>query len=438
MRQHRRVLKIKGFAIMLRRDFIAGTGAASLALAAPLRAATAPASSLRATLDAIAADDIAHDPEDATGTGLDKGKLAGLRYRLQSRTLAERNANLARNQHWLAVLSRFDANRLTAQERRELTLAKYLVEQRVIAPRDFALDSVQRPYRLFQQGGAYFSVPDFLNSQHPIENKADAEAYLSRLDGFATVLDQDTAVQRAMAARGIVAPAWSLDLTLGQMAKLRDAPVGQSGLVRSLADRAAAKGIPGNWAARASAIVTRRVLPALDRQMALVRALRRTTPAGDGAWRLPRGEAIYAAALRQATTTDMTPEQVHQTGLDQVADITARLDSILREAGLTSGSVGDRLTQLNHRSDQLYPDTAAGRRDMITSLNAGIRAMYDRLPQAFAGVPRLPLEIRAVPTDIQDGASNGYYNPAPLDGSRPAIYWINLKDVGDWPKYTLP
>ena len=100
--------------------------------------------------------------------------------------------------------------------------------------------------------------------------------------------------------------------------------------------------------------------------------------------------------------------------------------------------MGERLTALNVRPEQLYPDTDAGRKTLIASLNQGNTAMYALLPQAFATIPQQPLEIRAVPVDIQDGASNGYYNRASLDGKRPAIYWINLKSVGDWPKYSLP
>jgi len=100
--------------------------------------------------------------------------------------------------------------------------------------------------------------------------------------------------------------------------------------------------------------------------------------------------------------------------------------------------VGQRLAALNQDPRQLYPDTDAGRAELLVSLNAGIKDMYARLPQAFATVPSAPLEIRRVPPEIQDGASNGYYRRASLDGSRPAIYFINLKDVGDWPKYTLP
>ena len=90
------------------------------------------------------------------------------------------------------------------------------------------------------------------------------------------------------------------------------------------------------------------------------------------------------------------------------------------------------------RPDQLYANTDVGRAELIASLNASYRAMGARMPQAFATLPRAPMEIRRVPAEIQDGASNGYYRGAALDGSRAAIYYINLKDTGDWPKYSLP
>lgn len=425
-----------------RRQFLASGSAAALALAAEPVLAKGKAmggdARLNALLDAVFQDGIARSPEAATSLGLDKGKLAHLRGQLSPATAAERQADLARDRRWRARVEAVNPAALTAAGKRNRALALYMMDQRITAPARFELDSVQRPYRVFQQGGAYFSVPDFLNSQHPVTTVDDAEAYLSRLSAFAGRLDEDTAEQRAQSARGFTAPGWSLDLTLGQMAKLRGPAAADSGLVKSLADRARAKGLPGDWAARAAKIVESAVYPALDRQIALLTELRRTTPGGDGAWRLPRGEEIYAAALQQATTTSMTPEQVHQAGLDQVAEISAQLDEILKGAGLTQGGVGERLTALNQRPEQLYANTDAGRKELIDGLNAGIAAMWERLPKAFADLPRQPLEIRAVPVEIQDGASNGYYNRASLDGSRPAIYWINLKDVGDWPKYSLP
>ncbi|HVR91572.1 MAG TPA: DUF885 family protein [Novosphingobium sp.] len=428
---------------MDRRNFMISGSATALVLGAePVLAATRARpqgdAALNAALDAIFNDGVIHSPETATSLGLDKGANAALKSRLSPATAAFRRQEAARTLRWQARLTGFNPARLSDTGKRNRALAQYMLEQRTLAPVRFNLDSVQRPYRIFQQGGAYFEVPDFINSQHTITTASDAEAYLARLSGFATLLDQDTLEQRAEAARGYVAPGWSIDLALGQMRTLRGQPAGSSSMVESIAGRARAKGIVGDWQGRAERIVASAIYPALDRQIALMTQLRRTTQAGDGAWRMPRGAEIYAAALKQATTTDMTPEQVHQTGLSQVAEITAQLDAILRQAGMTSGTVGERLAALNKQPAQLYANTDVGRKALIDGLNAGVGDMMTRLPQAFATLPRQPLEIRRVPVEIQDGASNGYYNRASLDGSRPAIYWINLKDVGDWPKYSLP
>jgi len=128
----------------------------------------------------------------------------------------------------------------------------------------------------------------------------------------------------------------------------------------------------------------------------------------------------------------------HRLGLAQVAEISAEIDKLLRTAGYTNGSVGVRLAALNADPSQLYANTDAGRAELLASLNEGVKLIDAKLPRAFATLPTQPLEIRRVPMEIQDGASNGYYRRASLDGSRPAIYFINLKSTGDWPKYSLP
>ena len=428
---------------MDRRAFI-GTGAAAAALTTLPGAALAQATgnggdaALNALFDRILADNLDHSPQLATSLGLDKGARADAKRRLDDQSASARAASLARTRRWIDELDRVPAAGLSAPAALNRDVVLYSLNARATPAGQFGLDSVIRPYRIFQQGGAYYEVPDFLNDSHVIASAADAEAYLARLDAFATVLDQDLTVQREQAARGYIAPDFALDLTLGQMTKVRATPAAQSNLVRSIATRTAAKGIAGDWSARATAIVTGKIHPALDRQIALVRELRGQTRPGAGVWRVPRGDAIYAAALEQATTTRMTPAEVHAMGVAQVAEITAQLDAILRQQGLTRGSVAQRLGAVNTDPSQLYPNTAEGRTALIASLNDGVRRMYAKLPQDFSHVPGAPLEIRAVPVEIQDGASNGYYNIAALDGSRPAIYYINLKDVGDWPKYSLP
>ena len=424
---------------MDRRAFIISSGAAAAAATIPARllAQTGDAK-LNALFDAIFADTLQHSPELATSLGLDKGSNAPAKHRLSDRSEAESARDAARTRSWITKLEAIDPAGLSASAALNRDVILYSMRKSVLPYERFRIDNAQRPYRIYQQGGAYYSVPDFLNGAHVIATSEDCEAYLDRLTLLANALDQDTEVQRERASRGFLAPDFSVDLTLGQMAKLRGPAPAESSLANSLATRAAAKQIAGDWRARAAAIVEKQVYPALDRQIALMRQLRPTATNIAGVWRLPHGDEIYAAALEQATTTTLSPDAVHKMGLDQVASISADLDAILKSQGFSKGTVGERLTALNADPSQLYPDTAEGRRALIESLNVGIKDMYARLPQAFADMPKTPLEIRAVPVEIQDGASNGYYQRGALDGSRPAIYFINLKDVRDWPKYGLP
>jgi uncharacterized protein (DUF885 family) len=428
---------------MDRRSFLATSATVALLplTQAPALAATAGDgdAKLNALFEQIFQERVRNSPELATSLGLDKGQNAALKSKLDTDSApVQRSKGLARNRRAIAELNAISPVNLSESGKLNREVVVYSLQTNTVAPTRWNIDSAQRPYPITQQGGAYFETPDFLNTSHTIDNAADAEAYLSRLQQFATVLDNDTAEQKTQAARGFLAPGWAIDLALGQMRKLRDVPAETSSMVQSIAKRSAARNIGGDWQRRATDIVAKAVYPALDRQIATMERLRPTTRPGDGAWRLPNGDAIYAEALHEATTTNFSPNEVHQMGLTQVAEISAELDKILKTQGYSRGSVGDRLAALNRTPAELYPDTDAGCADLLASLNAGVKDMYTRLPRDFATLPNQPLEIRRVPPEIQDGASNGYYRRAALDGSRPAIYFINLKDLGDWPKYTLP
>ena len=424
---------------MDRRDFLLSSGAVAIAVAAPRALAQGSDDArLSAAFTAIFDRQLDLSPAFVTSLGLDKGARAGAKSQLDDNSKSAMMKRLAMTQAAIKELEGFKTANLSAPQQLNLDVILYSLGQQTVAPATFGLNSAVRPYRIFQQGGSYFSTPDFLNPAHTINAAADCDAYLARLEAFARNLRTDSAMQRDEAARGYLAPGWSLDLTLVQMKKLRDQPAASSSLVQSLVKRAAAKGISGDWQGPAAATVEKSIYPALDAQIAMIEGLRPRTAAGDGVWRTPRGEEIYAAALKSATTTDLSAAEIHAMGVEQVADISAQLDTILQGAGYSKGSVGERLAALNADPSQLYPDTAQGRSDLIAALNAEAKLMQAKLPQAFATIPDTPLEIRAVPVEIQDGASNGYYNRAALDGSRPAIFFINLKAIGDWPKYTLP
>ena len=433
---------------MDRRAFLSSTTAgAALALlpyrsSAQTAAAPAPAAPGDAVLtklyDKQIVEFVQRSPEFATQLGFDKGPNAPVKHKLSDNSPAAKAANRAKLKEAIAAISAVDAATLSDKAKLDREVILYSMNSQTVAQDKYGIDSVIRPFPIFQQGGAYFSMPDFLNTAHTIKTAEDCEAYLDRVAALGKFLDNETAEQAEEASRGYVAPDFSLDLTLAQMKALRSPAPADNTLTQSLVRRAGAANVAGDWSARCAKIVGDTVYPALDRQFALMTKLRATARTSAGLWDVPRGEEIYADALKQATTTNYTAEEVHKLGLAQVAEISAELDKILKAQGLTKGSVAARLNQLNVRADQVYPNTPEGRKELLASLNAGNAAMQAKLVRAFNNPPTAPLEIRAVPVEIQDGASNGYYNIAALDGSRPAIYFINLKDVGDWPKYSLP
>ncbi len=294
------------------------------------------------------------------------------------------------------------------------------------------------PYRISQLGGSYRDIPDFLDTIHGIETTADAEAYLSRLDAFGDLLDQETALVTEDFARGIVPPDFVIDRTLTQMnAGLEPAPA-DSGLVTSLTRRAGEAGLEGDWAARATTIVSDKVYPALRRQLALFEQARPTARHDAGVWALPHAEGYYEYGIRNYTTTRLTGAEVHQLGLTQVAEITAAADAILKAEGMTEGTVGARMAAMMKDPRFIYPNTDAGKQQLLDELNVQTAAMQARLPEYFGILPKASVDIRRVPPAIEAGAPGGYYQGPSLDGSRPGAYYINLRDTAEWPKWTLP
>jgi uncharacterized protein (DUF885 family) len=434
-----------------RRRFLGSAGVVALAGALPGCATIPKATSvtaahggtrdaqLRLLLDRFFHQRLAESPESATTGGFDKGALAPLRAQLDDYSKAGAAKDVARSRVELASLRAFGKEGLSDTALLDYEVVEYGLERGLAGARfDYGSSGGRyAPYVLSQLTGPYRSIPDFLNSQHPIETTSDAEAYLSRLTAFGRVLDESSERQRQDAARGVFAPDYLLETTLRQLRTLRDQPVARTQLVQSLAQRTRDKGLAGAWEQPAERIVAGTVFPALDRQIALVTGLRGRAVHDAGVWRLPGGEAYYQGAIEASTTTKLSADEVHRIGLEQVAELEAQLDPILRREGLTQGTAGERLAELNKRPDQVFANTDQGRTALIAELNRQIAEIEAQLPRAFATLPKAKVVASRVPELIQAGSPGAYYDSAPLDGSRPATYYINLRDTFDRPRFGL-
>jgi uncharacterized protein (DUF885 family) len=421
-----------------RRTLLASTAAvlAGPAWAAPPKSEAA----LSALFDQFMKENLDNSPVTVTSLGMDTGARAYQKSLIDDASLAGVAKSKAITTSQYARLKAVDRSSLSPKDAVSYDVILYGLKTNSAADARFAYGpgGAGAPYILSQLTGAYSQMPSFLDTQHIIETKADAESYLARLDGFATVLDQEIEIARHDVALGVVPPDFALAKTLLQMNQLRAPTPEKSPLSESLTRRAKEKNIAGDWNARAAKIVKDKFYPALERQIALVKDMQKHAVHDAGVWRLPDGEAYYRASLQSWATTDKSPQEIHKLGLDVVADCVAKLDVLMKAQGLTKGSVGDRLRVMFADPKFIAPNTDAAKDKIIADLNAKVRQVRAKLPAYFGTLPKADVIIKRVPKNIEAAQALGYYNNPSLDGKRPGIYWINLRNTAEVPSWTLP
>jgi len=429
-----------------RREFIAGTGALVAVLAGlRARAASGAGSTVEALLAEIAEELLADYPENATSLGIDNGSRAPLKAKLSDRSMAGQEAIARRVAKRLEQLRAIDAAALDDAARIDLdvvrTAHETAAEGFAFPYGDVALLNQNwswrnAPYVVAQNTGAFLEIPNVLDGQHTIETREDADAYLARLEAYAGQIDGETGRLKSAAAQGVIAPDFVLDKTLSQIKLARGGNVAEWPLVTSISKRT--QGMPGDFGAKAAGIATDTIAPALDRQIAELEAHRRRATSDAGVWKLPQGDAYYAWTLKAATTTQMTPDEVHDRGREELAELQSEMDAILKGQGLTQGSVGERMTALGKEPRFQFSDDDAGRARIMAYLEERVSDIRARLPRAFA--TRVPgnFEIKRMSPEVEPGAPGAYGGPGSIDGKVPGKFWINLRTTSLWTTYSLP
>jgi uncharacterized protein (DUF885 family) len=429
---------------MLTRRSVLKSGAASaaaLALTTPGFAADpTPSEKLNKLFDAFIDENLDLSPTFATGLGVDKGPRAKQKYELDETSLAaiKKGQDLQASQ--LQRLEAFDRASVPVSDQLTYDIVEFNLKNQVAdnAKYQYAGGGAGAPYIVSQKNGLYSNIPSFLDNQHTIETKEDAEAYLARLEQFGPRLDDESDVVRHDVGLGVIPPDFSLEKSVAQIRLLREQPADSASMVMSLLRRTGEKNIPGDWKTPAAKILSEKVYPALDRQIALLESLKPKSVHDAGVWRLPQGEDYYRDSVLTWTTSTMTPAEIHQTGLDIIKDHNAKIDAIMRQHGMTKGTVGARLRGMYSDPKMLYPNTDAAKEQLIADLNVKVKAVRERLPQYFGVLPKAEVVIKRVPKEIEAGQAGGYYNSPSLDGKVPGIYWINLRDTAEQPRWLLP
>jgi uncharacterized protein (DUF885 family) len=428
-----------------RRDAIAGLASSALMLQLPACASRpgVPGTDgdVRALLDDIAWRLLSRQPERATSLGVDKGEHAGLRSRLTDRSPAGIRAIEQTISEDLARANLVATDALEPETRTALEVVRSAY---ATAHDGFELpygdvavgDWRNSPYVVIQNVGAYLDIPRFLDSAHLVADAADAEAWLARLSQYPAVLDGELERIRRAREMGLVPPAFLLDKAIGQISLSIEGAESGGSIARSIEGKT--HNMNGDWAERARHILARDVAPALERQREEMRQQRRSASNDPGMWARPHGEDYYRWALRASTTTAMTPDEVHQLGLDQLAMLHGRMDPILQSLGYRQGSVGERMQALAKDPRYRFPEGDEGREEILAVIQESLARMRERLPRAFNTLMRGNLEVRRLPPEEEPGAPGAYGGPGSIDGTIPGKFWINLRTTDLHSRFSLP
>jgi uncharacterized protein (DUF885 family) len=410
--------------------------------------APAPATASRTQADAMKLlDEIGENylrfaPESATSLGVDTGARAALRSQLTDRS--------AEGQQKIANQVRQDLDRARAFDVAGLdhptrTSVEVVRSAYTIASEGFSLPYGDitvgswrnTPYVVIQNVGAYLDIPRYLDSDHPVDTAADAEAYLARMQSYARQLDGELGRIQAARGKGLVPPAFLIDKALSQMRQSAKNTRSGGSLVESIARRTKEKSIAGDWAAQARAIAAKEIAPALDRQIAELELQRKSATDDAGMWARPNGDDFYRWALKASTTTTMTPDDVHAMGQEELKQLHAQMDTILKSVGYTTGSVGERMTALAKDPRYQFSEGDKGRAEILAFIDEKVTWIRAQLPRAFNTQVNPNMEVKRLPPEEEPGAPTAYGGAGSIDGKIPGRYWINLRTTELHSKFSL-
>lgn len=407
--------------------------------AAPAAVAPEPAkpdAALKAFFDRYDAATLARSPETKAYRGVrdaDYGKWS-------DPSDAQADKDLAQDLAFLAEMRRdFAGAALSDDSRLSYRLFEKQMERRADAAKFRHLG-----LEFDQMNGAQSDLPAFLVNIHRVSNVSEAEAYIERLRGLGPLIDQLVAISATRAKAGAAAPAWVYPHVIGDARTLlKGAPFeagADSSLLEDFRGKVEKLKLPAAEQARliaaAEKALTESVGPAYRRLIPAMEAQAKLSRPGDGVNRLPDGAAYYAERLRFHTTTAITPDQVHQLGLDEVARIHGEMRSLMPKLGV-KGDLQDLFAYVRASDTLFFPDTDAGRAAYLAQADAALARMQARLPEVFATLPKAPLVVKRVESFREKSAGKAFYQQPAPDGSRPGTYYANLYNMREMPKYEV-
>ena len=331
----------------------------------------------------------------------------------------------------LAMLRRYDPAHMKPSARLSADVLGYFLENQSMSNRFLYYD-----YPVNQLFGAQNMLPDFMMTIHPLRRPKDAENYVKRLSGFGVAFDQTITGLELRREKGIVPPRFVLDRVLKEMSDFTAKPAGENALVATFSARLdTLKGLDvarrKELVAGAEREVAGTVYPAYARLIAECGKLRAVATTDDGVWKFPDGEAFYQSCLRNQTTTDLPADTIHAIGLSEVARIQGEMRTLLKEKGYKTDGLAAAMKRMQAEPRFHYPPGDSGRAMILADYQRILDDANRRVDALFDVRPKGGVKVERVPAFKEATAPAAYYNPGSLTGSRPGVFFANLRNPAE-------
>ncbi len=338
-------------------------------------------------------------------------------------------------------LDDIDEDSLDAQAKITLAISKSRLDRSINQYQYRNNNYVMQQFRSW-----HTTVPSVLINIHRVSTEKDLQAYIARLEDVSPLFDQVFEQMRVQAELGVFPPRWSYPQMLEASRNVvsgvpfDDDNTSENPIFADFKAKLEALGLSdedsADYLQKATSALRQSVLPAYQQMIVELESQLEVAPEGDGVWRLPNGENYYNALLKFYTTTELTADEIHALGLENVERIHNEMRVIMKQVGF-DGDLQAFFAFMREDQQFFYPETDQGRADYLAASVATINEMREVLPEYFGILPKAELTVKRVEEFREKSAGKAFYQGPPPDGSRPGIYYVNLFQMADMPKYQM-
>ncbi|TGK28105.1 DUF885 domain-containing protein [Leptospira gomenensis] len=382
-------------------------------------------------------ESILEDPEYLTSLGvLSRFGITGYQKKLTDISVEKQKQDLEMARKNLEILRSYGKEGLNGQELLSFEILEWSLELRVSGGKFLFHD-----YPANQLFGVQSQLPTFLATQHPIKNRSDAEDYIVRLEAVPKKIEQLIEGILLRERKGILPPDFILDRLISEVRGFISSSAKENLLYTSF-ERKIGKidSIPKEekirLLSRAEESIKSSIFPEYSKLLNLFSEQRKKADSKAGVWKLPEGDEYYAQELKKHTTTDLSAEEIHKLGLSEVERIQNEMKFILKRLG-KSGSIPSVMAELRRDPEFLFPDTEDGKTQALEEYKNILKDSIQKTEPLFGRMPESKVEVERIPVFKEKTAPGAYYDEPALDGSRPGIFYANLRDTKEIPKFGM-